>query len=173
MAFTLAFAVSQGVDSTSATVIDSSTGSDGNVTDRHIVVTTNDGTFLVPAGTTTSYIDFPFSDGGSKLLLDIFPIDYAPSITLQYLNVSGTVLYSLSQNYSFVGNDNDFDYSLTQQLVGNQNLLADTNYVNNRFTLRMLIDSAQQAVITGNDINGSQFLLDLAQVYVQNQNLYF
>lgn len=172
MAYTLSFIVSQGVDSQSCTLTDTTTGSDGAVVSRRIYITDSAGNPIVPTGTTTTYIDFPFSDGASKVL-NVLSIDYALTISLRYVNNVGTALYSLSQNYCFTGNDNDFDYSLTQQLVANQSLLQDTNYVTNRLSLRMLIDAASEAVTTGNDINGSQFLLDLAQNYVDNQTLYF
>lgn len=172
MAFSLSFSVTQGVDSTAFTLIDTSTGSDINVVTRRITCTTMGGTILVPTGTTTTYILFPFSDG-SPITVSVLPIDYAMTIRLDYVDSVGTTLYSLSQNYCFTGNDDDFDYSLTQFLVGNQSLLQDTNYVMNRFTLRMLIDAANEAVVTGNDINGSQFLLDLAQNMISNQTLYF
>lgn len=172
MPYTLAFTVSQGIDSQEFTVTDLSTGSDVAVVDRRITVTQSDGDTLVPSGTTTSYINFPFSDGAS-ITIDVLNVDYALAVKLEYLNVSGVVLYSLSQNYCFTGNDEDFDYSLTQFLVANQSLLQNTTYVTNRFTFRMLIDSATQAVEIGNDINGSQFLLDLAQNYVNNQSFYF
>ncbi len=172
MAYTLAFAVTQGVDSTSFTLFDASSGSDVNVVTRRITCTTQGGDTLVPTGTTTTYIQFPFSDG-SSISVSVLPIDYAMTVKLDYVDVVGTVLYSLSQNYCFTGNDDDFDYSLTQFLVGNQSLLQDTTYVMNRFTFRMLVDAASEAVTTGNDINSSQFLLDLAQNYVNNQAMYF
>lgn len=172
MAYTLAFTVTQGIDPQSFTVTDLSTGSDVNVVQRRITLTEADGTFLVPSGTSTSYIDFPFSSG-SSITLSVLVIDYALGVTLQYLDTNGNVLYSLTQNYAFTDNDENVDYGLTQALVANQGLLQDTNYVMNRFTFRMLIDSANQAVTTGNDINASQFLLDLAQVYVNNQSNYF
>lgn len=172
MAYTLSFLVSQGVDSTAFSLTDTSTGSDAAVVTRRITCTTLGGTILVPTGTSTTYIEFPFSDGAS-ISVAVLPIDYAMTIRLDYINIAGTALYSLSQNYPFTGNDDDFDYSLTQFLVGNQSLLQDTTYVINRFTFRMLVDAASQAVTTGNDINSSQFLLDLAQDYVDNQTKYF
>ncbi len=172
MAWVLAFAVTQGVDSSQFTLFDGSTGSDAAVVDRRITCTTMGGTTLVPTGTSTTYIDFPFSNGAS-IAVAVLPIDYAMTVRLDYVNIAGTALYSLSQNYCFTGNDDDFDYSLTQFLVGNQSLLQDTNYVMNRFTFRMLVNAASEAVVTGDDINSSQFLLDLAQNYVSNQALYF
>jgi len=173
MAWTLAFSVSQGVDSTSFVLTDQSTGSDSNAVSRRVVCTLNDGTTLVnPDAGNSAYTPFPFSDGAT-ITMYVLPIDYSIAVELQYVDVNGTALYSLSQNYCFTGNDEDFDYSLTQQLVGNQSLLQDTNYVTNRFAFRTLIDAATQATVIGNSINSSQFLLDLAQVYVQNEPNFF
>ncbi len=171
MAFTLSFLMAQGIDPMAATLTDTSTGSDVAVVSRRITCTSQ-GVILVPTGTTTTYIPFPFSDGAS-IVLNILPIDYAMTVRLDYIDVAGTVLYSLSLNFCFKGNDNQFDYSLTQQLIGNQSLLQDTGYVINRFSLRMFIEAAGEAVVTGNDVNGSQFCLDLAQNMVDNQTLYF
>lgn len=172
MSYALAFSVTQGVDAQSFTLVDASTGSDANVVSRRVVITTNTGEYLVPTGTTTNYVPFPFSDG-ANITISVLPIDYAVSINLQYVDADGVALYSLSQNYCFTGNDEQFDYSLTQQLVANQSLLQDSNYVNNRFSLRMLIDAASKAVTVGNDINASEFLLDLALEYKDNQTKYF
>lgn len=172
MAFTLAFIVTQGIDAKSFTVTDQSVGSDPAIVQRRITLTEANGTFLVPTGTSTTYINFPFSSGAS-ITLDVLNVDYALTVTLQYLDTNSNILYSLAQNYAFTENDEDFDYSLTQALVADQSLLQDTQYVMNRFTFRMLIDSASQSVTTGNDINSSQFLLDLAQDYVNNQSKFF
>ncbi len=129
MAWTLAFAITQGINSQAFTLFDGSTGSDVSVVSRRVVCTLNDGTTLVNPGITTSYTPFPFSDG-STIVMYVLPIDYAMSITLQYVDVNGTVVDSL-------------------------------------------IDSASEATTVGNSINSSQFLLDLALPYTQDQNFFF
>ncbi len=173
MAYTLSFSVAQGIDASSFLLDDTSSGSDGTVVSRRVVCTLNDGTKLVnPDAGNSAYTPFPFSDGAT-ITMSVLPIDYSVAVDLQYVDNVGTVKYSLSQNYTFTGNDEDFDYGLTQQLVGNQSLLQDTNYVTNRFAFRTLIDAATQATVVGNSINSGQFLLDLAQMYVDNSSNFF
>lgn len=168
MAWTLAFSITQDTNAANFTLVDGSTGSDPAVTQRRIVLTLSDGTNL--GG---SYIDFPFSEGASKLVAGLLIVDESISITLQYLNVSGTVLYSLSKTYCFKENDEQFIYWQVQNIAANRSILQDTNFVSNLMRLRVFVDSANNAVVTGNDIGSSQMCLDLAQEMINNPTTYF
>ncbi len=173
MSFTPAFNVSQSVDPTSFTINDVSTGSDGAITQRRIYLTTASNTTLVPTGTTTQYINFPLIDGASIALVGILPVDYALSITLQWLNVSNAVLYTLTQDYCFTANDEAFYFSLTTLQTSNPGVINNSNYFQNKSLLRLYIDSANQSIAEGNDVYKSQFCLDQAQVMINNSSFYF
>lgn len=172
MALTPSFSVAQGSNPQEFTLTDTSTGSDGAVVDRRIYIQLADGSYLVPTGTTTDYIPFPLSDGAS-ITISVLTVDYAVSITVQWLDVSNAVLYTLSQSYCFTGNDEEFMYGLVQYMAANPQVLQNTNFIGNCFELNMYVDYAVKAVTEGNDINGAQYLLDLAQAMINNQSMFF
>lgn len=168
-AFIPDFTIAQTIDATSFVLTDTSTGSDAAIVNRDIFCQTTDGTYLTPPNTSTDYIPFPLSVGLSIDVNDILPIDYALSITVNWLNISGNTLYTKTKTYCFTENDEQFDYQLTQFLVANQSILQDTNYVLSRFRFRMFIDAAVNAVEIGNDINSSQDCLNFAQEMINEQ----
>ena len=59
MSFTPNYAVSQGSNVTTFTLTDTSVGSDVLIVSRHIKLELYDGSYLVPSGTTTDYINWP------------------------------------------------------------------------------------------------------------------
>jgi hypothetical protein len=174
MAFNPAFTVAQGIDPTSFTVIDSSTGSDPAIVNRNIYLQLSDGTYLTYNGavSTPTPIPFPLSAGTSIDIVGILQVDYAISINVQWLGTGG-ILYELTQSYCFVGNDQAFMYGLVQSIAANQALLQNTNYITNCFELDMLVTYAQKAVETGNDIATAQMLLDLAQNMINNNTFFW
>ena len=173
MAFSPAFTVAQGIDATSFIITDTSTGSDGLITDRQIFLQKADGTYLTPTGSTTDYIDFPLSDGSSITLTGILAIDYALSITINWNNSGGTALYTLTQSFDFIGNDEQFMYGLVQGIAANRGILQNFNFVMNCFEISMYVDYSQNAVTTGNDIQSAQQLLSYAQNMINNSMTYF
>ncbi len=173
MSFTPNFSVSQTTIAQDFTITDSSVGSDGSISARRVYLQLSDGTYLNYSGATTDYILFPLSDGSSIDIIGLLQVDYAISITVQWLNSGNTVLYTKTLSFCFTENDEQFMYGLCQAVSANQSILQDTNFVMNCFSLSMLVDYAQKAVETGNDITGSQNLLDLAQNYVNNESMYF
>jgi hypothetical protein len=63
------------------TLTDTSTGSDGTIAKRRVYLLQSDGTYLVPAGTTTDYIDWIIID--SNISLNDLTQATALSITVQ------------------------------------------------------------------------------------------
>ncbi len=172
MSFTPNFSVAQSTIATDFSISDDSIGSDGAISSRRVYLQLSDGSYLNYSGATTDYILFPL--GNSTLdVVGLLQVDYAISITLQWLNSGNTVLYTKTLSFCFTENDEQQMYSLVQAISANQSILQDNNFVLNCFTLAMFVDYAQKAVETGNDISGSQNLLDLAQNYINNENLFF
>ena len=54
---------------------DTSTGSDSDITSRKVYITDDEGNFVVPGGTTTDYIVWPYSD--TTISLNILQYDMA------------------------------------------------------------------------------------------------
>jgi len=158
---TVSFTSAQPVGEPSVvTITDTSTGSDAAVTQRRVYLAKDDGTFLVPEGTSTEYIQWPYAD--SSIDIDALDKDYALLITVQWLNVSNVVLYDLSDNVGFTSYNEDFDYQLTQMLSGNPILINDANFYQSKSDLRTDIDSGDKAILRASDIYGAQQCYDRA-----------
>ncbi len=172
MALTVNFQVSQNILSPSSLVIgDVSTGSDASIVTRHVYLQLANGSYLVPSGITTDYNNWP--EPSAVLTLDVLDQDYAINIKIDWLNISGTIVYTKQQVYSFTLYSEQYYYTLTQQQAGGYKNISDTNYFNNKQQLRVFIDSANNAVEFASDIYGAQEQLDSANYMISNQNLYF
>ena len=159
------------LDPTSVQVADVSSGTDGNITSRRIYFQTANGDYLVPTGTLTDYVLFPLP--AATILVDILNQDYCLSITVQWLDVSGNVLYSKTQMFSFTLYTETFYFYLTQQAAAGNANIQDTNFYNNKMLLRVYIDSANNAVQYASDIVGGQNSLNAAANLIDNQNSFF
>lgn len=83
MALVPSFTASPQVGNPSVIILtDTSTGSDSNVTVRHVYLRKSDGNFLVPTGTTTDYIVWPYTD--QTITIDVLEKDRALWITVQW-----------------------------------------------------------------------------------------
>lgn len=173
MPLTVSFTATQPVGEPSVvTITDTSTGVDAAVTQRRVYLAKDDGTFLVPSGTSTDYIQWSYAD--SSIDIDaLVDRDYALLITVEWLNVSNTVLYNTSQNKGFTSFNEDFDYQLTQMLSGNPLLVNDANFFQSKSDLRTEIDSGDKAITRADDIYGAQQCYDRATNLRLNSQYYF
>jgi hypothetical protein len=150
------------------TITDESSGADASITQRRVYLRKADGTYLVPDGTTTQYIEWAIAN--SFINLDVLTKDFALAIRVDWLDVSNNVLYTSSNTFVFTQYSELFYYGLTQQLAGNYPIIADNNYYSNKLLLRVEIDSANQAVSIGGDILASQSCLDRAAYLISKQS---
>lgn len=172
MSFVQSFSVSQNIGNPSTLVLtDTSTGADGAIYERRVYLRKSDGTYLVPDGTTTQYIVWPYAN--TTISIDVLNKDYALEITVLWVNSGGTTLYTSADTFVFSLYSEQFYYGLTQELAGNYPIIADDNYYSNKFRLRTEIDSANNAISIGGDIAASQACLDRAALLILNQSLYF
>jgi len=175
MPLTPSFSVSQTVGSPSViNITDTSTGSDPLVTSRRVYLQDYAGNYVVPSGVTTNYVPWPLAS--PTLAIDCLTQDMALDVTVEWLNVSNTVLYTDTSLEGFTLYNETFYYSLTQAqaMVSNPTLFAqDTNYYNNKMKLRLFIDSGNQAISIGNDITSAQICYDQASYMVSYQQNYF
>lgn len=153
------------------TATDNSTGSDAAISARRIYFQTSQGTYLVVSGTTTDYNTWSYADAEESF--DVLTEDYALSITVQWVNVGGTVLYTLTQVYCLSEFNKQFFYYLVQQQAITPSILQDTTYASNMAVYWTNIIGAIQAVEIGADIAASQNCLNRATNMMNNQTLYF
>lgn len=159
------------------TIEDTSTGTDAEVTQRRVTLVDYQGGYVVPSGTTTTYVDFPIDSlSGDTLDIDCLTSDKALSITVQWLDVNNVVLYSKTYLKGFTLYNESFYYSLTQSQATQAsppNIIQDTLYYSNKMILRVEIDAGNQAISYGSDIVTAQSSYDRATKLRLNENYYF
>jgi len=156
---------------------DTSTGVDTSITSRRIYLLQSDGTYLVPAGTTTNYSVWAITNTTTReplsISLNVLTQDTALSITVQWLNASNVVVATVTNSYAFTAYNETFYYGLTESQVANANLTASTNWYQNKMTLRVELDSATQAIVYASDIFSAQAALNRATYISTNQSFFF
>ena len=153
------------------TLTDTSTGSDVAITSRRVYLLQANGTFLVPAGTTTDYVVWDLVD--TSIDLDVLSQDSALSITVQWMSSTNTIVTSKTISFAFTAYNETFYYGLTESQVANSNLSASTNWYQTKLVLRVEIDSADQAITFASDIYSAQAALNRATYISTNQTLFF
>ena len=152
------------------TLTDTSTGSDVTITKRRVYLLQANGTFLVPQGTTTTYIDWSLAQ--TSIDLDVLSQDSALSITVQWLTAGNSVVTFKTTSFAFTAYNETFFYGLNQNLVGNSNLSASTDWFQYMSDLQLQIDSAKQAISFASDIYVAQAALNRA-TYISSNSQYF
>lgn len=150
---------------------DTSTSIDPSITKRRIYFQTYSGEYLVPSGVTTDYIEWPLAD--VSISLDILTQDQAVNVTVQWLNVSNTVIETLSQLYCLPEFNKQFYFYLLQNIAATPPILGDATFFSNMATYWQLITGAIQAIEIGADISSSQNCLNLATNMKNNSSYYF
>ena len=150
---------------------DTSTGSDGTITKRRIYLLQSNGTYLVPAGTVTDYIEWALVDTTTSL--NVLIQDTALSITVQWLTSVNVVVATKTTSFAFTAYNETFYYGLTESQVANANLTASTNWYQTKMILRVELDSAYQAITFASDIFSAQAALNRATFISTNQSFFF
>lgn len=160
MAFDPNFSTSQSAaDLTTFTLTDTSTGSDPTITDRLVYLRKSDGTYLVPNGTTTDYIEWSIAD--MTIDIDVLDKDYCLEISV-FWRVGSVNTYPKTILTLFTGYGDVFLRQLTQALSANRELINRANYWQNKIKLRTLYDDAAQGVSFLDDQTIATFCLDEA-----------
>lgn len=176
MPFTGNFSIVQNTNLTSLTITDiSSGGTDSNITFRHIFLYKADGTTLVPAGTTTDYINFPIVSGaGDSIILNVLQKDYSLSALIVWNSTSPIMgaTYQKTIVFTSTGNLNKSLYGLIQSVSAQYSILNDTNYFENLSKLQVNIDCAVQANVYADQFS-AQSGIDRAYALLNNQTSNF
>jgi hypothetical protein len=137
----------------------------------------SNGTYLVPAGTTTNYSEWNITNTTTRapltINLDVLTQDTALSITVQWMDAANAVVTSKTISFAFTAYNETFYYGLTESQVANSNLTASTNWYQTKLVLRVEIDSAIQAITFASDIYSAQAALNRATFISTNQSFFF
>jgi hypothetical protein len=173
MSFSQDFSVSQSpVNPAYLIITDTSSGTDGLITARRIYIQDSDGNFIVPSGTTTSYITWTYPSP-NPISLDILTQDVAANVKVEWLYAGNVMHYELDNNYCFSEFNKRFLYYLIQLQSLTYNIIQDTNYWGNVGIFWTNIIGAIKSVEIGNDIFASQQCLNRATFMQTNQDKYF
>lgn len=161
MSFSPSFVTSQVLGYPSVVnFLDNSSGSNGAITGRRIYMQTSAGIFLVPTGTSTDYTVWALAN--TTTAVDALDMDYGLRVVVEWVDVSGTAIYSSTQILGFTLYNEQFSYGLVQALTGNPALINDSPYFKNMGDLRTEIDGGNQAIIFAADIFSAQQCYDRA-----------
>lgn len=151
---------------------DDSVGSDVLILARRIYVTDNDGNAVVPSGTSTAYIEWPYATN-PLTVLNLLTQDTACNVDVQWLGAGNVVLYETDNDFCF----REFNIQQFIYLIQNQALtpgiVQDANYISNLCQYWINIVGGNTMVEDAEDLSGSQNCLNRATEFLQNESKYF
>ena len=151
---------------------DTSTGTDGTITVRHISILQSDGTYLVPNGTSTTYIVWDYAN--SSIVLDLLKKSTAATVTVEWFaDPSQAAIYTLTQYMIWDLYDYVFLFGLLSAQTSKPIAVDDIGYWPNSWYMVTNIFQAENAITKMNDTYSSQGALDRNQELIDNQSNYF
>ena len=176
MAFEGNYTLSQ-LSPSSIELVDTSTGSDTNLTGRRIYLYQYNNTTIVPSNNPSgqAWIDWDINDT-SITLDDILDTDYCLNVTVVWVSSSpqqgGT--YIKNNAYCFKDYNEEFMLALVSETnVALPTIVNSNSYVYNWMQMRLYVEEANEAISNASDVMNGQLLLNLANNMRDNQNYYF
>lgn len=171
MALTPNFTASNSLQTPSIlTLTDTSTGSDIDVVNRRVTISKPFGGYLVPSGTLTNYINWAYVN--SSININAITRDYSIKVLVEWLNVDDDVLYFKEYDFNIIPLGELFNYKLIQSQVGQPNIVGNVAFYKNKSLLELELDSSNQAVVMGGDIQAGQQCIERALSLQKNYNNY-
>lgn len=165
MAFVPSFSTSITGDPSAIVLLDTSTGSDGAINSRQVLLYTVAQVLLVPA--------IPWQLATNPGTFTPLTKDYGLNVQVNWIDSGGTVLYTSSQIHAFTQYGEQFFSNLTRLQNSQPKIVNDTNFYNNKLKLRVELDSATQAIDEMADIFSAQQCIERYQYLIQNQANFF
>jgi len=168
MSFNGAFTAVQNPNNSDVLFTDTSTGSDGNLTERRIYPYKANGSLL-----TSSYIVWPIAD--ATITVDLLPKDYALNITVVWVSSSPLAApstYTETTLYGFTGYTQQFIYERVQDISANAAIINDEQYYSSLSNMYTEVSNVELSVTYGSIVN-AQAAIDRARNYIVNQNKFF
>lgn len=158
------------------TFTDLSTGVDAAVVSRRITLTDYNGDTYVQDGTTTTYEVWSGFPGTTSIILTILTIlnqDRAFLIKVDWINISGTVLYTKTILTLCPIYLKDYYINLIKSQSSNRKLIDHANFYQNEIKLLCSIQEATTAVSEITDIASAQAALDRGKKLIDNQSNFY
>ena len=177
MSFVAQFSVSQSADSSSLTIVDTSnysTETKSTFSARVLYLYKVDGTTIqFPAGSTTSYINFPFS-GGDSITITGLTQDLCLRVELKLTstNPQAGSIYDVTNVITMIGYTSNAIYNAAQLLAINPIRLTDSIFTDSLIQLQREKVTAVNAGSYGDQFS-SQAALDRANQIILQQNIRF
>lgn len=165
MALTPSFTITPTSNAAAFTLTDTSTGSDGAIVGKVILLYLVSNSLLVPS--------IPWPTATNPITISPLTQDVALNVTVNWVDVDGNVLYTASMIYAFVQYGEQFYYGLTQQATATPTIVNDQLYYQNKSILRDELDSAVQAITIGQDVYSAQECIGRYQQLINNATLNF
>lgn len=177
MAFSGSFTTAQSADGQNIVLTDTSSYSseaENTFSDRRAYLWKIDGTTLVPAGTTTQYVDWPFGVGSILTIEDVLANDVSLTIEVVWVSTNPQVgsTYNAQEVNTFLYNTKTFAYGQLQRLAAAPVLNNDTNFKSSFATLNNEIENAERAT-EYDDQFCAQSAIERANYLIQNENKFF
>jgi hypothetical protein len=174
MALTVSISASQSIAYNNLiTLTDTSTGTDGTITNRRVYFRTASNQYLYePQASSASptYIDWSYADASQQF--DILTESSALEITVQWL-AGSTVVYTLTDTFCFDLQDYVFALGILAAQTSSPGVLQDVPYYQSFLQLVVNIFNAESAITYGDDIYSAQGALNRNQVFINNESYYF
>lgn len=153
------------IDPTAIILTDTSTGSDGAIASRQILLYTVQNALLVAA--------IPWPLATNPITINPLTQDIALNLVVNWLDGSGNILYTFSAIQAFTGYGENFAYNLIQTEESSPGILQDVNYQGYVNTLNNYLVSAVRAISVGQSLKNAQLMILKEQYLVTNSNRYY
>ena len=150
---------------------DTSTGVDATIISRKVYLITNASIYLVPTGTSTSFITWAI--GSTSIAIDALKKDMALNIRVDWNNVSGTTLYTKTILSNFQMYNSNFNYQLVNDEANGLASLNSPNWLTSRMKLYVSLRDANVAVTDMSSITNGQNANDRGTFLRLNLNNFY
>lgn len=174
MAIVQNFTSSQVLGSPNEIVLtDTSTGTDVAVVSRRVTLTDKNGDTYVETGTTTTYEVWANFPGTTTITLDVLSSDKALNVKVDWVDVSGNVLYTKTVLTLFYLYAREYRIFLVKSQSSRKGLVDLANFYYNSIRLNCSIKEAIVSIEDMDDISSAQSALDRAKKLINNPSYFF
>lgn len=154
------------------TFTDSSSGVDGTITVRHIIIRLANGNYLTTAGesTTSAYETWDYAD--SSITLALLSQSTSANVTVEWY-AGSTLTYTKTILTEWNLYDYLFLYNLLSAQTSSPAVNTNSGYWPNSWIMCTNLFQSEIAVEDMDDLYSSQAALNRNQNFINNENLYF